>query len=256
MPPSIELAGVSKVFSAAGPNPREVAAVDDVSLAIEAGETVCLIGPSGCGKTTLLKLINRLLEPTRGTVRIGGADARAQDVIRLRRGMGYVIQGAGLFPHRTVAGNVGLLCELAGWSRRRTRQRVGELLALVNLPAEEYGERLPRELSGGQQQRVGIARALALDPPIVLMDEPFGALDPITRGQLHEEFLSLEEKVKKTIVMVTHDLAEAFKLADRVALLAAGRVLQVGSERELREHPADDFVAQFVGSHAGGQGER
>ena len=248
--PRIELDGARKVFGEEGSG--EVVAVKDVSFTVAEGETVCLIGPSGSGKTTILKLINRLVEPSAGTVRVDGEDVCTVDVIRLRRRMGYVIQSGGLFPHRTVAGNVGLLCELEGWGRKRTRERVEELLELVNLPAAEYAHRLPRELSGGQQQRVGIARALALDPPIVLMDEPFGALDPITRGQLHEEFLSLEEKVKKTIVLVTHDLSEAFRLGDRVALLETGRLIQIGSEATLRERPANEFVSKFLGDSAEG----
>ncbi|MCG8462373.1 MAG: ATP-binding cassette domain-containing protein [Holophagales bacterium] len=262
MAPLIELERARKVYAGgrgegdgggAG-GERVVVAVDDVSLAVEAGETVCLIGPSGSGKTTLLRLLNRLVEPTSGTVRVAGEDVATADVIRLRRRMGYVIQGAGLFPHRTVAGNVGLLCRLEGWSRGRTRERVHELLDLVGLPPGDYADRLPRELSGGQQQRVGIARALALDPPIVLLDEPFGALDPITRQQMHDELLRLEEAVQKTLVLVTHDLREAFYLGDRVALLCSGRLEQVGSEEDLRQRPATPFVERFVGGlrEAGG----
>ena len=249
----IELRAASKIFDSAG---RSVTAVDGVDLQVEAGETLCLIGPSGSGKTTVLKLINRLVEPSAGQVLVDGEDIAGVDVIRLRRRMGYVIQSGGLFPHRSVAENVGLLCELEGWSKRKRRERVEQLLELVNLPAAEYAHRRPRELSGGQQQRVGIARALALDPPIVLMDEPFGALDPITRAQLHEEFLGIEAAVRqttrKTIVLVTHDLNEAFKLGDRVALLDQGRLAQVGSEETLRTRPASDFVRRFVGSLAGG----
>ena len=246
--PLIELQHVRKVFAEPDDGGRQVVAVDGVDLAVGEGETVCLIGPSGSGKTTVLKLINRLLEPTSGSLRVAGEDVRSLDVIRLRRRMGYVIQSGGLFPHRTVAGNVGLLCELEGWSRARTRRRVEELLELVNLPPGELSARPPRSLSGGQQQRVGIARALALDPPIVLMDEPFGALDPITRAQLHDEFLSLEARVRKTIVLVTHDLSEAFKLGDRVAVLESGRLLQVGTEEELRQRPAEPLVRELLAS--------
>ena len=246
----IELDHVRKLFGSPG---EEVVAVDDVSLAVEAGETVCLIGTSGSGKTTALKMVNRLVEPTSGRILVGGHDVAESDVIRLRRSIGYVIQRGGLFPHLDVAGNVGLLCELEGWKQDDVRRRVGGLLELVNLPPAEFSERFPHELSGGQQQRVGVARALALDPKIVLMDEPFGALDPITREQLHEEFVSLEEKVKKTILLVTHDLAEAFKLGDRVALMDHGRLIQVGTEDDFRERPASEFVAEFVSSHVGGQ---
>ena len=223
-----------------------------MSLTVEAGETVCLIGTSGSGKTTALKMVNRLVEPTSGRVLVGGRDVAESDVIRLRRSMGYVIQKGGLFPHLSVANNVGLLCELEGWKRKDAGRRVSELLELVNLPPAEYSERFPHELSGGQQQRVGVAREPPLDPKIVLMDEPFGALDPITREQLHEEFMRLEEKVKKTILLVTHDLTEAFKLGDRVALMDRGRLIQVGTEDDFRQRPANEHVAQFVGSHVGG----
>ena len=232
---------------------NSVVAVDDVSLEIAEGETVCLIGPSGSGKTTLLKMINRLVEPTSGRILAQGRDVRDVDVIRLRRGIGYVIQSGGLFPHRSVDDNVGILGPLEGWSKSKTRERTHELLDLVGLPPATYAARSPRELSGGEQQRVGIARALFLDPPVVLMDEPFGALDPITRSQLHDEFLQLEKKVRKTIVLVTHDLAEAFHLGDRVALLEAGRLVQVGTPEDLRNHPAENFVKNFVGSHLGSQ---
>lgn len=248
----IELDNVRKVFESKG---EEVAAVDGVSLHVEEGETVSLMGTSGSGKTTALKMVNRLLEPTSGRVLVGGRDVAERDVIRLRRSMGYVIQKGGLFPHFTVAKNVGLLCDLEGWNKKDIRRRVEELLELVNLPPGEFAERFPHELSGGQQQRIGVARALALDPKIILMDEPFGALDPITRQQLHAEFLKLEEQVKKTILFVTHDLAEGFKLADRVALMDAGRLLQVGTEDDFRHRPASGFVADFVKSHVGGDGD-
>lgn len=247
----IELDQVRKLFGSPG---EEVVAVDGVSLSVEEGETVCLIGTSGSGKTTALKMVNRLLEPTSGRVLVGGQDVAESDVIRLRRSMGYVIQKGGLFPHLRVARNVGLLCELEGWRPRDVGRRVTELLELVNLPPAEFAQRFPHELSGGEQQRVGVARALALDPKIVLMDEPFGALDPITREQLHDEFVRLEDQVKKTILFVTHDLAEGFKLADRVALMDRGRLLQVGTEDDFRKRPASEFVAQFVGSHVGGGG--
>ena len=244
----IRLEQVGKIYGDAEADDETVVAVDDVSLDVAEGETVCLIGPSGSGKTTLLKMINRLVEPTSGRILVEGRDVRDVDVIRLRRGIGYVIQSGGLFPHSSVADNVGLLGRLEGWSRSKTRGRAHDLLDLVGLPPAGYAARSPRELSGGEQQRVGIARALFLDPPVVLMDEPFGALDPITRSQLHDEFLQLEEKVRKTVVLVTHDLAEAFHLGDRVALLESGRLVQVGTEDDFQNHPAEDFVSDFVGS--------
>ena len=205
---AIALQEVSKTFT--GPQGRPVHAVREVSFTVAAGETLCLIGTSGCGKTTTMKLINRLIEPTAGRILVEGKNIRDRDPIALRRSIGYVIQRGGLFPHLTVAANVGLLCELEQWDRERTDARVADLLALVNLPVDEFGARYPRELSGGQRQRVGVARALALDPPIILMDEPFGALDPISRARIHDEFTELQASVKKTIVIVTHDMDEAF----------------------------------------------
>ena len=246
----IELVGVTKRFEGTAGGDR--VAVDDLSLEIRDGETLSLIGRSGCGKTTTMKLINRLIEPTRGRILLDGVDVRERDPIELRRGIGYVIQTGGLFPHMTVARNIGLLCDLEGWPRDRTRKRVDELLELVNLPPAEFRTRYPRDLSGGQRQRVGVARALALDPPCVLMDEPFGALDPITRDQLHVEFRLLEDRVDKTIVLVTHDMAEAFDLADRIALMDAGKVVQVGTEADFRERPASPFVEEFLQSHLHG----
>jgi osmoprotectant transport system ATP-binding protein len=232
-----------------GEDGRVVHAVRDVSLDVREGETLCLIGTSGSGKTTMLRLVNRLLEPTAGRVRVGGRDVREVDAIGLRRGLGWVIQSGGLFPHMSVARNVGLLCELEGWEPARVRSRVTELLELVHLPPDEYAARRPSELSGGQRQRVGVARALALDPPVVLMDEPFGALDPITRRRLRAEFTELRARVRKTVLFVTHDLREAFELGDRVALLDEGRLVQTGTEREFRERPADAFVTEFLSAH-------
>lgn len=243
----IELQEVSKIFS--GPKGEEVVAVDRVSFQVETGKTVCLLGTSGSGKTTAMKMINRLIEPTQGKILLDGVDILDQDVIQLRRKIGYVIQQGGLFPHMTAAQNIGLLCRLEKWPKAKTKARVEELMQLVNLPPREYAERYPAEMSGGQQQRVGVARALALDPPTILMDEPFGALDPITRDQIHEEFLQLQARVGKTIILVTHDLSEASKLGDQIALLDGGRLIQFGTEQELKDNPANEFVSAFFRSH-------
>jgi osmoprotectant transport system ATP-binding protein len=234
------------------PGGAEHLALDRLDLEVRESETLCLIGGSGCGKTTTLRLVNRMVEPSSGRVLVGGEDVAGLDPVRLRRSMGYVVQRGALFPHLTVRENIGLLCRLEGWSRDRTRARTDELLDMVQLPAVEFAERYPAELSGGQQQRVGVARALALDPPIVLLDEPFGALDPPTRRQLQQEFRDLRRVKQRTVVLVTHDLDEAFVLGDRVALLEAGRLLQVGTPEDLRDRPADERVAAFVAHHAPG----
>ena len=226
----------------------ERVAVDDLSVEIPAGELAVLVGPSGCGKTTTLRMINRLVEPTSGTIRVDGRDTRERSVTELRRSIGYVIQQAGLFPHLTVAENVATVPRLLRWDRARIRARVDELLELVGLAPARYGPRLPRELSGGERQRVGVARALGADPPVLLMDEPFGALDPVTRQRLQEELLRLQSLVRKTVVLVTHDIDEAIRLGDRVVLLqAGGRLAQVGTPAELLARPASDFVASFLG---------
>jgi len=211
------------------------ALLDAFSLAVEEGETLAVIGRSGSGKTTALKLVNALLMPTMGEVRVAGRATTAWDAIRLRRRTGYVIQEVGLFPHLTVARNVGLVPELEGWPRERIGQRVEELLALVGLPAAEFAGRYPHQLSGGQRQRVGVARALAADPPLLLLDEPFGALDPITRAELHLEFTRIQARVKKTVVIVTHDMREAALLGDRIAVVAGGRLRAVATPEALRE---------------------
>jgi osmoprotectant transport system ATP-binding protein len=215
------------------------AVISGVSLTVPFGETLVLLGRSGSGKTTLLRLINAMLRPTQGQVLVQGRATVDWDAIRLRRGIGYVIQEAGLFPHFTVAENVALVPSLEKWDRSRTAARVGELLTLVGLDPREFADRRPRELSGGQRQRVGVARALAADPPILLMDEPFGALDPVTRAELQREFLALARRLQKTIVFVTHDLREALLLASRIVLLEAGRIVAVAPPREfLRlDHP-------------------
>jgi len=248
----IRFIDVTKTF--ADQQGGEVAAVNHLNLEVHEGETVCLIGTSGCGKTTTMKLVNRLIEPTSGQILLDGADVRTRDVIQLRRRIGYVIQAGGLFPHMTVGRNVGLLCELEGWPGQDLERRVHELLELVNLSPAEFARRYPRDLSGGQRQRVGVARSLALDPPYVLMDEPFGALDPITRDQVHGEFLQLKERVQKTIILVTHDMDEAFKLGDRIALMDRGEIVQIDREEGFRERPANAFVAEFLRSHLHGGG--
>jgi osmoprotectant transport system ATP-binding protein len=237
-------------FEHAGKRYGPEVAVDDLSFEIADGEIVILVGPSGCGKTTTLKMINRLIEPSSGSIRIDGRDTRDQDVNALRRSIGYVIQQVGLFPHLTIAENVATVPRLLGWDRQRIQARVDELLELVGLPAGEFGRRLPSELSGGQRQRVGVARALGADPPILLMDEPFGAIDPITRERLQDELLRLQAIVRKTIVFVTHDIDEALKLGDRIALLAAhGRLAQYATPMELLGAPASAFVEEFLGAN-------
>jgi osmoprotectant transport system ATP-binding protein len=223
-------------------------AVTDLSLVVDDGQICVLVGPSGCGKTTTLKMINRLVEPTSGTITIDGRDTRTIDVATLRRSIGYVIQLVGLFPHLTVAENVATVPRLLGWNRTRIRERVDELLELVGLPRAEFADLLPAQLSGGQRQRVGVARALGADPPVLLMDEPFGAIDPVTRDRLQDELLRLQTIVRKTIVFVTHDIDEAIKLGDRVALLNVGGVLaQYAPPAELLAQPASPFVEDFLG---------
>ena len=225
------------------------AAVDDVSLEIAEGETFVLIGPSGCGKSTMLRMINRLIEPTSGSVRIRGTDIRDTDPAVLRRGIGYVIQDVGLFAHQTVRRNIAVVPRLLGWDSARIAKRVDELLTLVQLDPSTFGERYPRELSGGQRQRVGIARALAADPPIVLLDEPFGALDPITREHLQDEFVALSRSLGKTFVIVTHDVFEAVRLGHRIAVMNRGRLVQCDVPREIVRNPADSFVSALLGRH-------
>jgi len=226
-------------------------AVNELDLTIPRGELVALVGPSGCGKTTTLKMINRLVEPTGGTVWLEGTDIRTLPVHELRRGIGYVIQQAGLFPHRKVADNIATVPQLAGWSKDRVRARVTELAELVELDPDLL-DRYPSALSGGQQQRVGVARALAADPPVLLMDEPYSAVDPIVRARLQDELLELQQRVQKTIVLVTHDIDEAIKLADRIAILKIGGILaQVDTPEDLLREPVDEFVADFLGDDRG-----
>ncbi|RNI24450.1 ATP-binding cassette domain-containing protein [Flexivirga caeni] len=240
----ITLDGVSKIYRG-----QQAPAVDNISLTVPAGEIVMFVGPSGCGKTTTLKMINRLIEPTSGTISIGGENIRAKKVDELRRTIGYVIQGGSLFPHMSVAKNISIVPKLLGWNTSRVKDRVDELLDLVGLDAAKYRDRYPRELSGGQQQRVGVARGLAADPPVILMDEPFGAVDPITRQRLQDELLSIQRELHKTIVCVTHDIDEAIKLGDRVLILQEGaHVAQYDTPEVVLSSPANDFAQDFVGA--------
>jgi osmoprotectant transport system ATP-binding protein len=242
----IRLDHVSKTFPGAS-----APAVGDLSFEIAEGEVGCLVGPSGCGKTTTLRMINRLIEPTSGTITLAGKDIRSVPAHELRRGIGYVIQHVGLFAHRTVADNIATVPKLLGWDKARTRRRTEELLELVGLDLS-LRHRYPSELSGGQQQRVGVARALAADPPVLLMDEPFGAVDPIVRSQLQDELKALQARLRKTIVFVTHDIDEAMRLGDKVVVLNVGGVLeQIASPADLLGSPSNEFVVRFVGAERG-----
>ncbi|OUE27693.1 ABC transporter ATP-binding protein [Clavibacter michiganensis] len=244
---SILLDGVTKRYPG-----QAKPAVDGITLEIPAGKIVMLVGPSGCGKTTTLKMINRLIEPTEGRVVLGDEDVTGIDGDELRRRIGYVIQAGGLFPHMTVAANIAVVPKMLGWDAARIRARVDELLELVSLDPEQYRDRYPKELSGGQQQRVGVARALAADPPVLLMDEPFGAVDPITRQRLQDELIRIQAELQKTIVIVTHDFDEAVKLGDWIVVFAEGaRIVQYDTPERILAEPADAFVEEFIGSGAG-----
>ena len=226
-------------------------AVDGLSFMVPAGKICILVGPSGSGKTTSLKMVNRLIEPTSGAILIDGRDVLQEEPTQLRRRIGYVIQQVGLFPHQTIAENVATVPRLLGWTRPRVDARVTELLALVGLDPGRYARRYPAQLSGGERQRAGVARALAAEPPVMLMDEPFGAVDPIVRGRLQEELLRIQRELGTTILFVTHDIDEAIRLGDRIALMRDGRLIQYAAPGELIAHPADDFVARFVGAESG-----
>lgn len=237
----IELRNIVKTFDGS------TNVVDSLDLTIHDGEFMVLIGESGCGKTTTMKMINRLIDPTGGTIKIHGEDIKDMDKIQLRRKIGYVIQKVGLFPHLTVGQNIELIPMLNKWSEEEKKKRAYELLELVDLPPEQYYNRYPNELSGGQQQRIGVARALAIDPDIILMDEPFSALDPITREQLQQELLRLQDELHKTIVFVTHDMDEAIKLGDRIAVMKDGKIIQCDTPEEILKNPKNDFIEYFVG---------
>jgi osmoprotectant transport system ATP-binding protein len=242
----IRLDGVSKVY------PDGTVGVQELDLTFAAGELTVLVGPSGCGKTTTMKMINRIIEPTTGRILLGDDDVTRVDPVHLRRRIGYVIQNVGLFPHQTIRTNVGTVPRLLGWDKRRIRDRVEELLDLVGLDPAVHGDRYPHQLSGGQRQRAGVARALAADPTVLLMDEPFSAVDPIVRERLQSEFLRLQEAVRKTIVFVTHDIEEAVRIGDRIAVMSyGGQVEQFASPADLLGRPANDFVADFVGADRG-----
>ena len=220
---------------------------DDINLHIKEGEILVMIGPSGCGKTTTMKMINRLVEPTTGKIFIKGEDISKLNPVELRRNIGYVIQHVGLLPHMTIAENVALVPKLKKWEKSTYVSRVAELLHMVNLDPEVYGNRYPNELSGGQQQRIGVIRAMAADPPIILMDEPFSALDPISREQLQDELVRLQETISKTIVFVTHDIDEAIKIANRICIIKDGKIVQVDTPEKILRHPANEFVKDFIG---------
>ncbi len=226
-------------------------AVDDLSFEVAEGELVTLVGPSGCGKTTTMKMVNRLIEPTSGHIHVDGADIATVDPVELRRRIGYVIQQVGLFPHKTVLDNTATVPHLLGWQRKKARARAAELLDLVGLDPSVYGDRYPDQLSGGQRQRVGVARALAADPPVLLMDEPFGAVDPVVRERLQTEFLRLQSQVRKTVLFVTHDIEEAVRLGDRIAVYGNGRIEQFDAPAAVLGAPATPYVADFVGADRG-----
>ncbi|MBO0767973.1 MAG: ABC transporter ATP-binding protein [Solirubrobacterales bacterium] len=241
---SLEFRNVSKLYAG-----QKEPAVNDLSFTVEAGEVCVLVGPSGSGKTTAMRLINRMIPLSGGDILLGGDSVLKHDPTELRREIGYVIQQIGLFPHYSIADNIATVPKLLGWDKARTKERVRELLALIGLDPDEIGPRYPSQLSGGQRQRVGVARALAADPPLMLMDEPFGAIDPINRERLQDEFLNLQAQVKKTVVFVTHDIDEAIKMGDKIAILReGGRLAQFDSPERILTDPHDDFVAQFVGA--------
>ena len=239
----LSLQKVTKIYPGAG----HIKAVNELSFDLEEGKICTVVGPSGCGKTTAMKMINRLISITSGKIIIDGKDISRLNTIELRRSIGYVIQNIGLFPNMTIGENIAIIPKLLKWDRAKIDEKVQRLLEIVNLDPDEFRDRYPKELSGGQQQRIGVARAMAGDPPIMLMDEPFGAIDPINRDHLQNEFLKVQEKVKKTVVFVTHDIDEAIKMGDKICLLKDGHLVQFSSPEEMLTHPKNDFVADFVG---------
>lgn len=241
----IEYQRVTKIFDSGS---EAVHAVNDVTFSIEKGELVILLGPSGCGKTTLLRLTNRLIPLTRGKINVNGQDIMSVDPVKLRQSMGYAIQAIGLFPNKTIYGNIATVPRLLGWEQKRIRQRVDELLTMLRLDPDSFRDRYPVELSGGQQQRIGVARSLAADPEILLMDEPFGAIDPINREEIQNEFIRVQNKLKKTIVFVTHDLHEAIKMGDRIAIFQEGKIIQYDTPETILTRPINKYIADFVGA--------
>ncbi|GFZ89084.1 glycine/betaine ABC transporter ATP-binding protein [Compostibacillus humi] len=240
----IEFENVTKVYESGN---KKVTAVNDVSFHVEEGKICVFLGPSGCGKTTLLRMVNRLIPITKGTIKVNGKDVNNTDAIELRRSIGYVIQHNGLFPNMTIEENISVVPKLLGWEETKIKKRYDELMEMMGLDPEQFQKRYPYELSGGQQQRIGIARALAADPPVMLMDEPFGALDPVIREHLQNEFLKIQKEMKKTILFVSHDIDEAIKLGDQVAIFNAGKLMQFDTPDRILSHPKNDFVRDFVG---------
>ena len=241
----ITFKNVSKIYNSSG---KQVKAVDNVNMTIEKGEICVFLGPSGCGKTTLLRMVNRLVQISDGTIEIGGKDIYSLDAIELRRSIGYVIQQNGLFPNMTIEENINVVPKMLGWDQAKMKKRYSELMETMGLNPEEYRKRFPWELSGGQQQRIGVARAMAADPPVMLMDEPFGALDPIIREHLQNEFLRIQKDVKKTILFVSHDIDEAIRLGDKIAIFNKGQLMQFGTPDDILANPKNDFVQDFIGS--------
>ncbi|MGG1573201.1 ABC transporter ATP-binding protein [Fictibacillus sp. NRS-1165] len=241
----ITFKGVTKVYERQG---EKVKAVDNVNMTVEKGEICVLIGPSGCGKTTLLRMVNRLVQITDGTIEIGGTEINSLDSIKLRRSIGYVIQQNGLFPNMTIEENINVVPKMIGWDAEKMKSRYKELMEMMGLNHEEYRKRFPWELSGGQQQRIGVARAMAADPPVMLMDEPFGALDPVIREHLQNEFLRIQKDMKKTVLFVSHDIDEAIRLGDKIAIFNRGHLMQFGTPDDILSNPKNDFIRDFIGS--------